>query len=72
MKNFETFKANLYKFISDAISKGISGSVIADTLVSFGMPREAALKAITLVGTKLNLEANPNITWQEAFESYAF
>ena len=70
--NFETFKANLYNFISEAIKKNISGSIIADTLEGFGMNREAALTAIATVGTKLNLEANPSMTWQEAFKSYAF
>ena len=70
--NFETFKANLYNFISEAIKKNISGSIIADTLEGFGINREAALTAIAMVGTKLNLEANPSMTWQEAFKSYAF
>ena len=70
--NFENFKTNLYKFISDAIKQNISGSIIADTLEGFGMNRDAALKAIALVGTRLNLEANPNMTQQEAFEAYAF
>jgi len=70
--NFETFKANLYNFISEAIKENISGSIIADTLEGFGMNREAALTAIAMVGTKLNLEANPSMTWQEAFKAYAF
>ena len=70
--NFETFKANLYNFISEAIKKNISGSIIADTLEGFGINREAALTAIAMVGTKLNLEANPSMTWQEAFKAYAF
>ena len=70
--NFETFKANLYNFISEAIKKNISGSIIADTLEGFGINREAALAAIAMVGTKLNLEANPSMTWQEAFKAYAF
>ena len=70
--NFENFKTNLYKFISDAIKKNISGSIIADTLETYGMSRYAALKAIALVGVKLNLEANPNMTQQEAFKAYAF
>ena len=70
--NFENFKTNLYKFISDAIKQNILGSIITDTLEGFGMNRDAALKAIALVGTKLNLEANPNMTQQEAFKAYAF
>lgn len=70
--NFENFKTNLYKFISDAIKKNISGSIIADTLEGFGMNRDAALTAIVLVGTKLNLEENQNMTQQEAFKAYAF
>lgn len=70
--NFETFKANLYNFISEAIKKNISGSIIADTLEGFGINREAALTAIAMVGTKLNIEANPSMTWQEAFKAYAF
>ena len=70
--NFENFKTKLYKFISDAIKQNISGSIIADTLETYGMSRYAALKAIALVGVKLNLEANPNMTQQEAFKAYAF
>lgn len=70
--NVETFKTKLYKFISDAIKQNISGSIIADILEGFGMNRDAALTAIALVGTKLNLEENPNMTQQEAFKAYAF
>lgn len=66
-----TFSANLYNFIAEAIKKNISGSIIADTLQSFGMEREAALTLITMVGTKLNIEANDTQTWEQAFKAYA-
>lgn len=70
MMTFETFKKNLYNFISEAIQKGISGSIIADTLQQFGVNRENALQLVTAVGAQMNQEAHPEMTWQEAFKAY--
>lgn len=72
MITFETFKQKLYNFISEAIQKGISGSIIADTLQQFGVKRETALQLITAVGAQMNQEAHLEMTWQEAFKAYAF
>ncbi len=48
MKTFNDFKSDLYNMIEKAIMNGVSGSTIADTLVSnYGFEREAALTIIT-------------------------
>lgn len=73
MKTFNDFKSDLYNMIEKAIMNGVSGSIIADTLVSnLHISRENALTMVVCVGAQLNLQNNPNMTWQEAFKSYAF
>ena len=73
MKTFNDFKSDLYNMIEKAIMNGVSGSTIADTLVSnLHISRENALTMVVSVGAQLNLQNNPNMTWQEAFKSFAF
>lgn len=73
MKTFNDFKNELHNMIETAIKNGVSGSTIADTLCeNLHISRENALTMVVSVGAQLNLQANPNMTWQEAFKSYAF
>ena len=73
MKTFNDFKSDLYNMIEKAIMNGVSGSTISDTLVSnLHISRENALTMVVSVGAQLNLQNNPNMTWQEAFKSFAF
>ena len=73
MKTFNDFKSDLYNMIENAIMNGVSGSIIADTLVNnIHISRENALTMVASVGAQLNLQNNPNMTWQEAFKSFAF
>ena len=72
MKTFNDFKSDLYNMIEKAIMNGVSGSTIADTLVSnIHISRENALTMVVSVGAQLNLQNNTNMTQQEAFKSFA-
>ena len=54
MKNLNDFKSDLYNMIEKAIMDGVSGSTIADTLVSnIHISRENALTMVVSVGTQL-------------------
>ncbi len=72
MKTYNDFKNELHKMIENAIENGVSGSTIADTLVSnLHISRDNALTMVVSVGAQLNLKNNPNITWEEALKSFA-
>ena len=62
--------AAMQRYISGQIKKGVSGSAIADKLVAKGADRATALAAITMVGTKMNMKANPGMSAQEAFKAF--
>lgn len=67
----ETYRNNIEFMITEAIKEGVSASKIADTFEAFGISRENTLTMVCLIGTKLNLEANPHMSWEQAFRIYS-
>ena len=73
MKTFTQYSNEVLTVVMSNLKNGVSGSTIADTLVSnLHISRENALTMVVSVGVQLNLQNNPNMTWQEAFKSFAF
>ena len=71
MVTFEEFSEDLWNLIEEAIENGVSGSVIADTIVNvIQAPRENVLEMICSVGAQLNMIHNPGMTPQEALDAF--
>ena len=64
------FGRRFENYVSNQIKQGVSGSTIADKMVSKGIDRTTALTAISMIGTKMNMKANPGMSWQDAFKAF--
>ena len=62
--------AAMQRYISGQIKNGVSASAIADKFVAKGVDRTTALAAITMVGTKMNMAANPGMSANTAFKLF--
>ena len=63
--------ARFESYVKNQIKAGVSGSKIADTMVSKGVDRKSALMAISMIGAKMNMKANPGMSFKDAFKAYA-
>ena len=57
-------------YVSSQIKRGVSASAIADKMVSKGIDRASALFSIAMVGTKMNMKANPGMDAHTAFKAF--
>jgi len=71
MVKFDQFKKDLFKIIEDGIKQGVKAHDIAEVLMQYlEIRKKDAYIMIICVGTQLNMNSNPCMSWEEAFNAY--